>query len=61
MAKAASSDELKTGFTEHLGQTKGHVDRLEQALSFLNAPAKGKTCQAMKGLIKERASHRART
>jgi ferritin-like metal-binding protein YciE len=55
MAKAASSDELKSGFTEHLDQTRGHVDRLEQALKFLNAPAKGKTCHAMKGLIEEGA------
>src|SRR5260221_700341 len=55
MAKAASNDELKIGFTEHLGQTKGHVDRLDQALKFLDAPSKRKTCQAMKGLIEEGA------
>lgn len=55
MATAASSEELKSGFTEHLGQTRGHVDRLEQALKFLNAPARGRTCQAMKGLIEEGA------
>ena len=28
MAKAASSDELRTSFEEHLEQTKGHVQRL---------------------------------
>ena len=29
MAKAASTDELSSGFEEHLEQTKGHVQRLE--------------------------------
>jgi ferritin-like metal-binding protein YciE len=28
MAKAASSDELRTGFEEHLEQTRVHVQRL---------------------------------
>lgn len=53
MAKAASNDELKSGFTEHLEQTKGHVERLERALEMLEATPKGKTCQAMKGLVEE--------
>jgi ferritin-like metal-binding protein YciE len=53
MAKAASSEELKAGFHEHLEQTKGQVERLERALDMLDAKAKGKTCKAMKGLIEE--------
>jgi ferritin-like metal-binding protein YciE len=53
MAKAASSDELRTAFTEHLEETKGHVERLEQVCELLEIKAKGKTCQAMKGLIEE--------
>lgn len=28
MAKAASSEELRQGFEEHLQQTRGHVQRL---------------------------------
>lgn len=55
MAKAASNDELKAGFNEHLEQTKGHVERLERALGMLGANPKGKTCQAMKGLVEEGA------
>ncbi len=35
MAKAASNQDLKNGFTEHLEQTKGHVERLEEAFSYL--------------------------
>lgn len=55
MAKAASHDELKEGFKEHLEQTHGHVDRLDRCLKLLGANAKGKTCHAMKGLVEEGA------
>jgi len=53
MAKGASSDELKEAFETHLEQTKGHVQRLEQVFKELGEKTKGKTCQAMKGLIEE--------
>jgi ferritin-like metal-binding protein YciE len=53
MAKAASSSELKDAFTGHLEETKGHVERLEQAFEILGESAKTKTCHAMDGLIKE--------
>lgn len=55
MAKAASNEELKEGILTHLEETKGHVERIEQAFSKLGVPARGKTCEAMKGLIKEGA------
>src|SRR6266851_5147717 len=35
MARAATSEELREGFLEHLEQTKGHVTRLEKAFSML--------------------------
>lgn len=53
MAKAAVNERLKDGFTQHLEETKGHVERLEQAFKLLGEPVKGKTCKAMKGLIEE--------
>jgi len=53
MAKGASSQELKDAFEKHLEQTKTHVERLEQVFEGLGEKAKGKTCQAMKGLIEE--------
>jgi ferritin-like metal-binding protein YciE len=53
MAKAASSDELRDGFTEHLEQTRGHVERLEQIFKSLDASPKGKKCMGMEGLVKE--------
>jgi ferritin-like metal-binding protein YciE len=55
MAKAASTPKLKAGFTHHLGQTREHVKRLASALKCLGRPAKGKTCHAMLGLVKEGA------
>jgi ferritin-like metal-binding protein YciE len=53
MAKAAVSDELKNGFLEHLEQTKGHVDRLEEIFKALDEKPTGKHCAGMEGLIKE--------
>lgn len=53
MAKAASNEELKAGFEEHLEQTKNHVSRLERVFELLGASPKGKKCQAMEGLIAE--------
>lgn len=53
MAKAASSEELRRGFEEHLEQTRGHVERLEQIFELLDESPKGKKCMGMEGLIKE--------
>lgn len=53
MAKAASTPQLRQAFQQHLEVTKQQVARLEQVFEQVGAPAKGKTCQAMKGLIEE--------
>ena len=53
MAKAATSDELQAGFEEHLEQTKGHVQRLEQIFSQLGEKPTGKKCKGMEGLVEE--------
>jgi len=53
MAKAATNVQLKTAFTEHLAQTKGHVQRLEQIFTKLGEDTKGPACKGMKGLISE--------
>jgi ferritin-like metal-binding protein YciE len=55
MAKAATSEELRAGFEEHLEQTKGHVSRLEDIFKALGESPKGKKCKGMEGLIKEGA------
>jgi ferritin-like metal-binding protein YciE len=55
MAKAATSEELREGFENHLEQTKGHVERLEQIFEMLREKPTGKKCMGMEGLIKEGA------
>ena len=53
MAKAATSPELRQGFEDHLEQTRGQVERLEQICDQLGVSPKGKKCTAMEGLIEE--------
>jgi len=53
MAKAAAAPELREAFENHLEETKGQVDRLEQIFNNLDASPKGKKCVAMEGLIEE--------
>ena len=53
MVKASSSQELKQAFQSHLQETEGQVDRLEQIFKHLKEKSKGKTCEGMKGLLKE--------
>lgn len=53
LAKRATSPELKKGFEDHLKQTKGHVDRLEQIAKMWHFKPTGKKCKAMEGLVEE--------
>ena len=53
MAKAASSDDLRSAFEDHLTQTEGHVDRLEQAFAMLEMKPTAKPCHGMMGLVEE--------
>ena len=53
MAKAALSPELRAGFEKHLGQTRGHLERLEKIFDSLDENPNGKKCKGMEGLIKE--------
>ncbi len=53
LAKASNNDELRSAFTEHLGQTEQHVTRVEKALKVLGAPVKAKTCPGIRGIIDE--------
>ncbi|WP_422931402.1 ferritin-like domain-containing protein [Singulisphaera sp. PoT] len=53
MAEAATSADLQAAFEKHLGETEGHVARLEEAFELLGVKAKKKACKAIQGLIKE--------
>jgi len=53
MAKEAESPELKQAFETHRDQTEGHVERLNEVFEQLGRPARGKTCEAILGIIDE--------
>jgi ferritin-like metal-binding protein YciE len=53
MAKEAVSPELKLAFETHRDQTEGHVDRLNQIFEQMGRAARGKTCEAILGIIDE--------
>lgn len=53
MVKASHNSNLKQAFEHHLEETKNHVARLEQIFKSMNESPKGKTCEGMKGLLKE--------
>ena len=55
MAKAVSNKELAAGFQEHLEQTKGHAQRLEQILSSHQQTTRGPKCKGMEGIVAEGA------
>jgi uncharacterized protein (TIGR02284 family) len=53
MAEAATSQELKTAFTNHLAETEIHVARLEQIFGLLGLEPETTKCDAMSGIIDE--------
>jgi ferritin-like metal-binding protein YciE len=53
MARAAQSPELKAGFEKHREETEGQVERLEQIFELMGKRAKGKTCDAIEGILAE--------
>ena len=53
LVKAAHNPNLKQAFEHHLEETKNHVTRLDNIFKRLNESPKGKTCEGMKGLLKE--------
>jgi ferritin-like metal-binding protein YciE len=53
MAKAAQSDDLKAAFEKHEGETEQQVARLEQVFRSIGETPKGKTCDAIMGLLDE--------
>src|SRR3954449_5170410 len=53
MAGAASSTELREAFENHLKETRGHLERIDDVIATSGIPKSGETCKAMKGLIAE--------
>ena len=53
MAKAATSDKLRAAFEKHHGETEEQVVRLEKIFEMMDKPARGKTCDAIQGILDE--------
>jgi len=53
MAEAATSQELKNAFTNHLAETEVHVSRLEQIFGILGLEPETTKCDAMSGIVDE--------
>ena len=53
MARAATCTDLKGAIEKHLQETLGHVAKVEQVFQCFGLEAKGKTCEATKGLLEE--------
>jgi ferritin-like metal-binding protein YciE len=57
LAQSATSKALRAAFQKHLKETRTHLTRIDQALRALGEKPSSKTCEAMKGLLKEGESH----
>ena len=53
LAKKSSSAELERAFLNHLKETEGHVKRLEKVFGLIGKKPKGKTCDAILGIVAE--------
>lgn len=53
MARAAQSPDLKAAFEKHKDQTEGQIERLQQVFEIIGKAPRGKTCDAILGIIEE--------
>ena len=53
MIDTASDAQLKQGLQAHLGETEGHVKRLEDVFQMVGAKATSISCPAIDGIIEE--------
>jgi ferritin-like metal-binding protein YciE len=53
MARAAQSEKLKAAFEKHESETEDHVARLEKVFAEMDEAPRGKTCDAIMGIIEE--------
>ena len=53
MKRAAQSDELKAAFEKHEAQTEGQIERLERVFEIIDKTPRGKTCDAINGILAE--------
>ena len=53
MIDKATDPQLKAGFEKHLGQTKGHIQRVEEVFELHGIKARGVNCPAIDGILVE--------
>jgi len=53
LIEKATNPELKAGLENHLEETKGHVERVEEVFRMHGAEAKAVDCPAIDGILKE--------
>ncbi|HEY1883055.1 MAG TPA: ferritin-like domain-containing protein [Candidatus Cybelea sp.] len=53
LARAVNSDELREAFLHHRDETEGQVERIERVFDLIGKTARGKTCDAIDGIIEE--------
>lgn len=53
MAKAVTNRDFRTLIENHVAQTEGHVERLELVFELIGKPARGKTSDAILGILEE--------
>jgi ferritin-like metal-binding protein YciE len=53
MAKAANSAELKAAFAAHKTETDAQIERLSDVFELAGKPPRGKTCDAILGILEE--------
>ena len=53
MARAAQNEDLKAAFEAHEQETQGQIERLTQVFELIGKRPRGKTCDAIEGIISE--------
>lgn len=53
MARGAQDAKLKAAFTKHKDETEGQIERLQKVFEIIGKPARGKTCDAIEGILAE--------
>ena len=53
LAKASSNPKLAEGFTAHLQETEGQIERIDQIVEALGIKLERTKCKAMEGLVEE--------
>lgn len=53
MARTANAEQLTQAFEQHRAETEGQIERLERVFELIGKSPRGKTCDAIIGIIDE--------